>query len=379
MIMKKTMIMNNVVLWDDDTTRLNLKPITSTRYISDILVGLSSISEKWTKEFGYSLEQGNLDWNPELASNSFLINASIIPSKDIIKVIQENLGKSNVSLGKTWLLKSNEIDDWKEISLDFIQIAHLWDIFLKNHEIFLLDAINANDFRKVSSIEGVTILGDELYVRGNPTILPCILNTTTGSIFIDDHAQIMEGCQIRGPFYLGCEAQVKMGTKIYGATSIGKSCKVAGELSNVIIHPFTNKAHDGFLGNSVLGSWCNLGAGTISSNLKNNYSLIDLYHYSSNSFEPSGQQFIGLIMGDYSKSSIGTTFNTATVVGVCALIATSGFPPKFIPDFTWLVGNSSEIYDFSKALATIEIVCKRRNLSLTEFQKNLLHSLYPKT
>lgn len=193
-----------------------------------------------------------------------------------------------------------------------------------------------------------------------------------GPVYIGSNAEVMEGCMIRGPFALGNDSTLKMGAKIYGATTIGPHCKIGGEVSNSVIFGFSNKAHDGFLGNSVLGEWCNLGADTNTSNLKNNYGNVKVWNYTKNNFMNSGLQFCGLFMGDHSKSAINTMFNTGTVVGVSTNIFGSGFPEKYVPSFKW--GGAASLTDFhlNKALELASEVYKRRNLMLDTIEKNIL-------
>jgi UDP-N-acetylglucosamine diphosphorylase/glucosamine-1-phosphate N-acetyltransferase len=207
-------------------------------------------------------------------------------------------------------------------------------------------------------------------------IFGSIINVTDGPVWIDDDAEIMEGSLIRGPFYLGKSSVVKMGAKIYGPTAIGPHCKVGGELGNVSFQGYSNKAHDGFLGNSVIGQWCNLGADTNCSNLKNNYSVVKQYDYVTQKEESTGLNFCGLMMGDYSKCGINTMWNTGSVVGVCVNFYGAGFPKKHLPDFYWGDANTGELYDLKKALETIAIVKSRRGIEVTENERQILTALH---
>jgi UDP-N-acetylglucosamine diphosphorylase/glucosamine-1-phosphate N-acetyltransferase len=220
---------------------------------------------------------------------------------------------------------------------------------------------------------------DQLYVHPSATVYATTFNTNDGPIFIDADAEIMEGSHIRGPFYLGQHATLKLGTKIYGATTIGPQCKVGGEISNSIFWGYSNKAHDGFVGNSIIGEWCNLGADTNTSNLKNNYSNVKIWSYAQNGLADTGLTFCGLIMGDHSKCGINTMFNTGTVVGVGANIFGGDFPPKHVPSFSWGGPGGWEVYDLAKASATIEKVMARRSLTLTPATQNLLQYIFDQT
>jgi UDP-N-acetylglucosamine diphosphorylase/glucosamine-1-phosphate N-acetyltransferase len=224
----------------------------------------------------------------------------------------------------------------------------------------------------------VTILGDpeKVFIEPGARVEACYLNTRSGPIYIGADSQVMEGAVLHGPIALAEHVTVRAGARLYGATTIGPQCKVAGEISNSIIQGFSNKAHDGFLGNSILGEWCNLGADTNTSNLKNNYSEVKIWSYAANDFVSTGLTFCGLIMGDHSKCSINTMFNTGTTVGVSANIFGGGFPPKYIPSFAWGGAGGFETYALDKAIETAERVLERRSLKLSEEQRHLLALLH---
>lgn len=255
-------------------------------------------------------------------------------------------------------------------------IERPWHVFQ-----FCGDAIT-NDFhfltegRRSATISALnTVIGDPklIFLEEGAQVEASILNTTKGPIWIGKDAEVMEGCMIRGPFALGEHAQLKMGTKIYGACSFGPECRVGGEVNNSVIQGYSNKGHDGFLGNSVLGEWCNLGADTNTSNLKNTYGEVKAWSYMDEALVDTGQQFLGLVMGDHAKSSINTMFNTGTVAGVCANVFGSGFPPKHIPSFTW---GGDGTYTLDKALATCEMVMERRNVPLTQEDRSILEHIF---
>jgi UDP-N-acetylglucosamine diphosphorylase/glucosamine-1-phosphate N-acetyltransferase len=226
---------------------------------------------------------------------------------------------------------------------------------------------------------GVTIVGDieNLMIAADAKVQPgSILNCSEGPIIIDAQAEVMEGCMVRGPFYLGEKSTLKMGSKVYGPTAIGPECKVGGEVSNVLFMGYSNKAHDGFLGNAVVGEWCNFGADSNCSNLKNNYSMVKQYSYATGKEENTGLTFCGVVMGDHSKCGINTMFNTGTVVGVAANIFGGGFPNKHIPSFSW--GGADELvpYDFEKGIETIRAVKKRRGLELSDREWHVLSEIH---
>lgn len=224
----------------------------------------------------------------------------------------------------------------------------------------------------------VTILGDpdKVFIEPGARVEACYLNTRSGPIYIGADSQVMEGAVIHGPVALAENVTVRAGARIYGATTIGPHSKVAGEISNSVIQGYSNKAHDGFLGNSILGEWCNLGADTNTSNLKNNYSEVKIWSYAAHDFVSTGLTFCGLIMGDHSKCGINTMFNTGTTVGVSANIFGGGFPPKYIPSFAWGGADGFETYALNKALETAERVLERRNLKLSDEQRRLFALLH---
>ena len=199
-----------------------------------------------------------------------------------------------------------------------------------------------------------------------------ILNTKGGPLYIGKNAEVMEGCMLRGPFALGEGAQLKMGAKIYGPSAFGPECRVGGEVNNSVLLGYSNKAHDGFLGNSVLGEWCNLGADTNTSNLKNTYGPVRAWSYAEQVMVDTGSQFCGTIMGDHSKSGINTMFNTGTVVGVCANIFGGDFPPKHIPGFAWGGTNGLTTFTLEKAFATCRRVMERRHVTFTSADEAIL-------
>jgi UDP-N-acetylglucosamine diphosphorylase/glucosamine-1-phosphate N-acetyltransferase len=218
-----------------------------------------------------------------------------------------------------------------------------------------------------------------LFVHESAKVYASTLNTNDGPIYIDADSEIMEGSHIRGGFYLGEHATLKMGTKIYGASTIGPQCKVGGEISNSVFYGHSNKAHDGFVGNSLIGEWCNLGADTNTSNLKNNYSNVSIWSYEKADYADTGLTFCGLIMGDHSKCGINTMFNTGTVVGVSSNIFGSGFPRNFVPSFSWGGASGFTTYLTSKAFQTAKIVMSRRHVDFTEEDAKILEHIFEET
>ncbi len=380
----------NVILFDNPGAWKNLLPLTYTRPVSEIRIGILTIKQKWNlwlkTSCSYQTEKYlSQKFTLKETGNSLFISSHICPDKNVCKAIKklkagEALVNNNNIIAHNG--PQNKITKKTEYALPLFEITHVWDIFKKNAEALTADfelLTAGKRSQKISST--VTIIGKKnlVFFEKGAKAEACILNTSTGPIYIGKNAEIMEGSAIRGPFALGEHSTLKLNTKIYGATTIGPECKVGGEVSNCVIFGFTNKAHDGFIGNSVIGEWCNLGADTNSSNLKNNYGNIKLFNYAQNRSTDSGLQFCGLIMGDYSKSGINTMFNTGTVVGVGANIFGGGFPATHIPAFSWGGAQGFEVYQTEKLFETSEKVFERRNLKFGITEKEILLEVFKMT
>lgn len=378
--------MDKIVLFDDAQIRKQLLPFTYTRAIADIRIGIDTIREKWQR---YANEvqiksEAYLQQKYGKTNASIYVNAAVIPSQDIINQIDllqpgQSLYKGNL------LIAYHQSNDSKiEVSENssLLIIEFPWDIFTYNDAVLRSDfayVTNGRTSAKLSTSN--TLIGDSvaLFIEEGASIEGAILNTKTGCIYIGKDAEVMEGSIIRGPFAMCEHAATKLGTKIYGATTLGPHVKVGGEVNNSVIFGYSNKGHDGFLGNSVLGEWCNLGADTNNSNLKNNYGNVKVWSYVSEKEENTRLQFCGLMMGDHSKSGINTMFNTGTVVGVCANIFGAGFPPKHIPSFSWGGENSFTTYDLDKAYESAERMMERRKIPFTEKDKIILKEIFEST
>lgn len=377
--------MNNFsfTLKDDFNTWQQLLPLTFVRSISECRVGILTLKEKWEKRLNTTVSlQFCVDYlqsNNTSISSDFIINSSIFPTDELIDSIL-NLPPNSV-LEKNGVFIASNKSDINSLKIEFKEdvsfLRFPWDIFLLSDRETRIDFDLLTKGRTSQTIDSSNkVLGTEIFLEEGASVQCAILNSKTGPIYLGKSAEIMEGSIVRGPFSLGEKSQLKLGTKIYGATNIGPQCKVGGEISNSVIFGYSNKAHDGFIGNSVIAEWCNLGADTNSSNLKNNYSLVDIYSYKNNEYISTEQQFCGLIMGDYSKSGINTMFNTGTVVGVCANIFGAGFPSKHIPSFSWCSIENIELYKIEKALETIQKVYERRGLSLDQRTVEILTKLF---
>ncbi len=388
----------NYVLFDDNT-RNHLLPLTFTRPVADLRIGILTIREKWEKllkEKTSTLTEDYLSkkYPVVTAKGTVLINASILPTSELIKKIKrldenESLVNDECVIAQhvnTEHLETSveqDSDKIKPIQLRdrFIKINHTWDIFTHNGQAIKDDfapATRGKSAQKPNSTN--TVIGrGKLFIEKSAKVNGAVLNTSTGPIYIGKDAEVMEGAVIRGPFALCEGGVVKMGAKIYGPTTIGPYSKVGGELNNVVILGYSNKAHDGFIGNSVIGEWCNLGADTNSSNLRNTYDEVKVWDYPSQSFISTGLQFCGLIMGDHSKCAINTMFNTGTVIGVNANVFGAGFQRNFIASYTWGGTAGFTHYDIDKALDVARLVYQRRNMELSEPDEEILRHIHKLT
>lgn len=384
----------NYILYDG-SVRNNLLPFTFTRPVADIRIGILTIREKWEKYLGTTTTTVTEEYLSEkfpmveMAEN-VMINASFCPNEVLVEMIQflqpnQAIVKNDEIIAFYTTDEQEEVVfedyDLLEIEEDCLQIEHSWDIFQKNDQAIRDDFELLTQDRKSQPIPStVNVLGTEhIFIEEGAVLNFCTLNATTGPIYIGKYAEIMEGSVIRGPFALCDHAQVKLATKIYGATTVGPHSRVGGEVNNSVLFAYSNKGHDGFLGNAVLGEWCNIGADSNNSNLKNNYESVKLWDYETERFVNTGLQFCGLMMGDHSKCGINTMFNTGTVVGVAANIFGAGFPRNYIPNFTWGGAQGTQAYLPVKAFETAKIVMSRRNIDFTDLDEDILIHIFNET
>lgn len=378
----------NYILFDGPS-RNDLLPFTFTRPVADIRIGILTIREKWEKMLNTITSTQTEDylsgkWPLELKEENIFINSSYIPTREIVESIKSLEKGQKLILNDDVLAyyKSAEknLEDYESIQviLDTVKIAYTWDIFSKNGEAIEMDFELLTSDRKSQKIDASNYIKseDRIFIEEGAVVENCSLNASSGPIYIGKDATVMEGSLIRGPFALCEGATIKLGAKIYGPTTVGPACKAGGEISNSVLFQNSNKGHDGFLGNSVLGEWCNIGADSNNSNLKNNYADVRLWNYNTENFAKTGLQFCGLIMGDHSKCGINTMFNTGTVVGVSANIFGSGFPRNFIPGFSWGGSGGTSTYKLEKVFETAELVMKRRGVDLTEEDKKILKHVF---
>ena len=387
----------NYILFDD-YSREQLLPLTYMRPVALIRVGILTISEKWETSLNQSVSYYTQVQLAKLfpitkEQEAVFINGKILPTKELIQLISELKVNTGLKKGNDLIAyKTNDSSNFalsiinssavKEITTEYLAINHVWDIFSKNAEAIQADFQLITTGKKSQPLSSTNILigdGSLLFIEEGAIVEASILNTKNGPIYIGKEAEVMEGSAIRGPFALCEHSVIKLNTKIYGATTIGPHSKVGGEVNNAVIFGYSNKGHDGFLGNAVIAEWCNLGADTNNSNLKNNYATIKLFNYASHKMEDTGLQFCGLIMGDHSKCGINTMFNTGTVVGVGANIFGGGFPPTHIPSFTWGGSETAETYKLDKMLETTQRVFDRRGKVITADEKHLLQFVFNET
>ena len=381
----------NLILFDKNHS--NYLPLSFTRPISFFRIGILTIKEKW--QFYYNSVSVKTEdylsykFKTILEDDNLWVDSSILPCKELITEVNNlRLGESLVHKGEVIAFRNKTFDYVKLNIIEshslFSSVESLTDIFnLNENEII-------NDFERIKTHKNSKYLnrfidlyssnvkiGDgEIFIEDGAILNNCTLNTSNGPIYIGKDAEIMEGSLIRGPFAMLNNTVVKMGARIYPGTTLGPFCKVGGEVNNSVFFGYSSKAHDGFLGNSVIGEWCNLGADTNNSNLKNNYINVKLWNYQSEKFKDTNLQFCGLIMGDHSKCGINTMFNTGTVVGIGANIFGCGFPRNFIPSFSWGGSSGFSEYKFLKFIDSVERVFKRRNIKINQVEIDILNHIF---
>ncbi|HNP19481.1 MAG TPA: GlmU family protein [Fulvivirga sp.] len=385
----------NIILFDDPTVRRSLLPLTYTRPVASIRIGILTIAEKWAKHLGEQTSFLTEDYlskkYPLLpADASFYINGALCPDEKLLAAISKlSLGEAlfrndqllvahhkELNLNSTEGLKKIEYPN--EVSL----IDQVWKIFKLNAAQIKADFKLVTKGRTSASITDLhtVVYGKEnIFIEEGASIKAAIINAENGPVYIGKNAQVHEGAIIKGSFALCEGAHVNMGAKIKGDSTVGPFSKVGGEISNSVIFGYSNKGHDGFLGNSVIGEWCNLGADTNTSNLKNNYDNVKIWNYAKGGFKDTGEQFCGLIMGDHSKSGINTMFNTGTVVGVSANVFGAGFPRTFIPSFSWGGAGGLTTFIIKKADEVASRVMARRNMEYNEDEAAIMHHVFELT
>ena len=384
----------NYILFDGDS-RTNLLPFTYTRPVADIRIGILTIREKWEHYLGTTTTTVTEDYLSEKfpmveLEENIMINASFLPNEELVETIMNLSEHQAIFKGEDviafYTKESQEainLDDYESIEFDYdvLTVTRTWDIFSKNDEAIRADFDLLTKDRTSQPIpKSNNIIGAEhIFIEEGAKVEFATLNASSGPIYIGKDAEIMEGSLVRGPLAMCEHSTLKLGAKIYGATTIGPHSKVGGEVNNSVLFGYSNKGHDGFLGNSVLGEWCNIGADSNNSNLKNNYVEVRLWDYAEGRFAKTGLQFCGLMMGDHSKCGINTMFNTGTVVGVNANIFGSGFPRNFVPSYSWGGSSGFTTYLTSKAFEVAKVVMARRNIEFTALDEAILTQVFEDT
>jgi len=381
------------IIFSDAQFWENFLPLTFTKPVAEMRCGILTFSERWQKllnisEVSYITEDYLQDkFKTYEKKEGLLLVPNFLPSENVLKQIK-NLQKGEALVFKNEVLAArldmsnfslNQIEKMTDIHEDLLFFEKPTDLFSYNDKAIDFDfkiLTEGKTSQKLSETNGFLGNKEDLFIEEGAQIEFATLNTKTGKIYIGKNAEVMEGSLLRGPIALCEGSKFNMGSKVYGATTVGPHSKVGGEVNNIVIFGFSNKGHEGFVGNSVIGEWCNIGADTNSSNLKNNYAEVKLWSYKTKRFENTGLQFCGLIMGDHSKTAINTQLNTGTVIGVGANIFKSGFPPNLIEHFSWGGMKGDEKFKLEKAYEVAEKAMARRKIPLSEDDKAILKNIY---
>lgn len=382
----------NLILFDDPIIRISLLPFTYTRPVCGIRVGILTLEEKWAKwldsSVSYQTEAYLQKKFPLVSSEkNLLVNGGVCPDENIVAAVKA-LPAGYFLVKDQTLLAANQPASamTEQNTVKYLHpvtiIDKPWKIFRENAAQLKLDFALITAGRISAAIKDPytrTYAPEKIFVEEGVDIRAAVLNAESGPIYLGKNSVIQEGAVVRGSFALCEGAQLNMGAKVRGDTTIGPYCKVGGEISNSVLFGNSNKAHDGYLGNSVIGEWCNMGADTNTSNLKNNYDLIKLWSHGHHAFVKTDLQFCGLMMGDHSKCGINTMFNTGTVVDVCCNIFGEGYPRNYIPSFSWGGAGKMVTYQLDKAVETAARVMGRRNVPLTDADKEILSHIFGTT
>ena len=389
--------MRNIILFDDES-REKMLPLSYTRPVAEIRTGIFTIRERWEKLLKGSASYITSEYLSEkypikLEDDNIVINGALMPNDRLVRLIEQlepnealmangNLFAARLNMAQFEHLFHNEsIDEIAGIELEdtpFIHLIYPWDLFLSLRTTIEYDFQLITSGRTSKPIPTFTLaMGtDNIFLEEGAQVSGAVLNAQPGPIYVGKNAHVMEGAVIRGPVTIGEGTIIKMGAKIYGPTAIGPNCKVGGEVKEAVFLGNSNKAHEGFLGNSIIGEWCNFGAGTSVSNLKNNYSNVRMWDYTTKTMRDTGLQYLGMVMGDHSKCGINSMFNTGTIVGVAANIFGAGYPPKIVPSFSWGGASGLTAHRFEDALLTAQKVLARRNKTLSTAEEAILRHVF---
>ncbi len=382
----------NFILFDSLTIRENLLPLTYFRPVSQIRCGIFTLKEKWETSLNTHFTELTETYLQKkfpvvYQEDNVYINAAVFPDDDLINAInslkpnEQLLSGSHVVALRTGRLSWKELQNFEGRRIEYVKpvemLRHTYDIFSKNGWQIKKDFVLAtrNKISQQMSETNIHIGSHPVFVAKGVSAEAVVFNTEDGPVYLGENVKILEGSLIRGPFAALDGTVIKMGAKIYGGTTLGPNTKAGGEIKDTVFFGNANKGHDGYLGDSVIGEWCNLGAGTNNSNLKNNYSKVKLWQYPQRDYVNTGLQFCGLIMGDHSKSGIATMFNTGTVVGVSSNVFGAGYQPKFFPSFKW-GGQSYTDYRFDKAIEVAEVMMQRRHKKFDAIEKEIFNKVY---
>lgn len=379
-----------ITFFDTTESWTQMLPLSFTRPVADLRVGILKIHEKWqsylnAEEVFFRSESYLEGVFNSPKTKTLGISGSLLPNEESLEAVkglmQEEVLVCNGEVLAGYFSEDEEIaiGDRSKVELESVdKVEYPWDIFRLNGQEIKADYQLVTRGKKSQAIndDATVTYGQDIFIEEGAKVKACVLNAENGPIYLGKDSEVQEGATIRGPFSLGEHSVINMGAKIKGDTTVGPHCKVGGEVSNSVIYGYSNKGHEGFLGNSVLGEWCNLGADTNNSNLKNNYANVKMWDFASKRFKDTGLQFCGLIMGDHSKCGINTMFNTGTTVGVSANIFGEGFPRNIIPSFAWGGASGFTTYQTRKAFETAELVMKRRNKELTDEIKAMLSHIF---
>jgi len=389
--------MRNIILFDDES-REQMLPLSYTRPVAELRTGIFTIRERWEKLLKGSAsyitsEYLSQRYTMHLEDDNIVINGAVMPNDRLVRLIEQlepnealmdegNLLAARLNRHQFEnLLRDEAIEEISGLELadtPFIHLSYPWDLFLYLRATIEYDFHLITNGRTSQTLpaNNTVIAGDNIFLEEGAQVSCAILNAQSGPIYIGRNAHVMEGAIIRGPVTIGEGTTIKMGARIYGPTAIGPHCKIGGEVNESVILGYSNKAHDGYLGNSIIGEWCNLGAGTTVSNLKNNYSTVRMWDYSSRTMKDTGLQFLGLVMGDHSKAAIQSMFNTGTIVGVASNVFGEGFPPKFVPSFSWGGSSGLMTHRLDEAMTTARKVMARRDIEFSTEDENIFRKVF---
>ena len=381
------LVFSDAQYWED------FLPLTFTRPTAEMRCGILTFSERWTKLLGIQeksfITEDYLQqkFSKPAEVESLFIVPNFLPTENVLQQIKnlqpgEALVYDNELIAASISMKDfslSQIEKMTDIHEELVFFKQPADLFTFNEQAINFDfklLTEGRTSQPLSETNGFLGNREDLFIEEGAQIEYSTINTKTGKIFIGKNAEIMEGCHLRGPIALCEESKFNLGAKIYGPTTVGPHSKIGGEVNNIVFFGYSNKGHEGFLGNTVVGEWCNFGADTNSSNMKNNYAEVKFWNYRQKRFANTGLQFAGLVMGDHSKTAINTQFNTGTVVGVAANIFKSGFPPNLIDSFSWGGHKGDEKFKLEKAYEVAERAMARRKVVLDETDKNIIKHIY---